>query len=420
MDDSSELWEWLNAAQHRGVQPGLDRMVRLLACLGNPERELRCLHVAGTNGKGSVCAFAESILRAAGYRTGFYSSPHLVDFSERIRINGEPTPRAVVEEGIRHLRRACTTWSQEELPTYFELVTALAFDLFARAGCEVVVLETGLGGRLDATNTAPKIACAITPIALDHMEWLGDSLGRIAREKAGIMRPDIPAVIAPQQAEAADALLLAAREMGVPCKWVTESLAVNFTPGLTGSYQRANAALALELIKAGGFHPSPGEIQQGLSTVSWPGRFQRVKGGRLILDGAHNPHAVRQLVETWREEYGTQQCRLIFGALSDKAPQEMLSILEPIAEELLLVPVASPRSVNPELYLGTLKVPHRILGSLQEALDFALNDSLTRDLQNCDGAGKPQNPPVLLTGSLFLVGEALSLESGASFTPRSQ
>jgi dihydrofolate synthase/folylpolyglutamate synthase len=420
MDDSSELWEWLNAAQHRGVQPGLERMVRLLADLGNPERELRCLHVAGTNGKGSVCAFAESILRAAGHRTGFYSSPHLVDFSERIRINGQPASQTEIEEGIRRLRRACSSWRQEELPTYFELVTALAFDLFSRAGCEVVVLETGLGGRLDATNTAPKIACAITPIALDHQEWLGDSLAGIAREKAGILRPNIPAVFASQHPQAADALLLAAREMGVPCTWVTEPLEDNFTLSLAGSYQRSNAALALELVKAGGFHPSPEEIQQGLAMVSWPGRFHRVMGGRLILDGAHNPHAVRQLVETWREEYGTQQCLLIFGALADKAPQEMLAILEPIAEEIFLVPVASPRSLNPECYLGAIKIPHRILGSLPEALDLALKGSLKDDKNSQDSAGNPRMTPVLLTGSLFLVGEALSLESGAAFTPRSQ
>ncbi len=424
MDDSSDLWAWLNAAQLRGVQPGLERMERLLAALGNPERELRCLHVAGTNGKGSVCAFAESILRAAGYCTGFYSSPHLVDFSERIRIKGVPASRVEIEEGIRRLQRACGTWSEEELPTYFELVTALAFDLFARAGCEVVVLETGLGGRLDATNTAPKIACAITPIALDHTEWLGSTLAEVAREKAGILRAGIPVVLASQQPEAAEALRLAAQQAGAPCTWVTNPVEENFTLGLAGSYQRFNASLALALIRAGGFQPSHEEIQQGLERVFWPGRFQRLQGGywgrELILDGAHNPHAIRQLVETWRGEYGDQQCRLIFGALSDKSPQEMLSLLEPIAEEIFLVPIASSRSANPEFYRGVLNRPYHILGSLSEALHLALGASQDELLKSLGEKKDARNTPVLLTGSLFLVGEALSLESGAVFTPRSQ
>lgn len=190
--------EWLDKFQGRGIVPGLERMERLLAALGNPERSLRCLHVAGTNGKGSVCAFAESVLREGGYSTGLYTSPHLVRFAERIRINGQEVDALLLGEGIDRLKQATEGWPEEEMPTYFELVTALAFDLFARANLDVIVLETGLGGRLDATNTPPKLACAITPIGLDHMEWLGPTLGAIAREKAGILRPGIPAVTAPR------------------------------------------------------------------------------------------------------------------------------------------------------------------------------------------------------------------------------
>ena len=198
--------EWLDKSQGRGIVPGLERMERLLAALGNPERSLRFLHVAGTNGKGSVCAFAESMLREGGYSTGLYTSPHLVRFAERIRINGQEVDALLLGEGIDRLKQATEGWPEEEMPTYFELVTALAFDLFARANLDVIVLETGLGGRLDATNTAPKLACAITPIGLDHMEWLGPTLGAIAREKAGILRPGIPAVTASQEPEALAAL----------------------------------------------------------------------------------------------------------------------------------------------------------------------------------------------------------------------
>lgn len=214
--------QWLMETQSRGVQPGLERMERLLSALGDPHKSLRCLHVAGTNGKGSVCAFAESVLRAAGHRTGLYTSPHLVDFAERIRIAGVNASTAAIEAGIRRLQEATSGWGECNEPTFFELVTALAFDLFARAGCDVVVLETGLGGRLDATNTAPKLACAITPVALDHMEWLGGTLAEIAREKAGIFRSGIPAVIAPQEPGVEATLAEVARKKGVPLTHVRE------------------------------------------------------------------------------------------------------------------------------------------------------------------------------------------------------
>lgn len=417
MDSQSSLWEWLNAAQSRGVQPGLERMVRLLIALGNPEKNLRCLHVAGTNGKGSVCAFAESVLRASGQRTGFYSSPHLVDFAERIRIDGMPASQSEIEAGIQRLQEATYDWSVVELPTYFELVTALAFDLFSRAACDIIVLETGLGGRLDATNTAPKIACAITPIALDHMEWLGESVAAIAREKGGIFRFQVPVVIAPQEEEAAEALRIAAWEVGAPVLWSLGELPLeNMTLGLAGSHQRKNAALALDLLKTAGFHPSEEEIRKGLSSVVWPGRFQRLRGkwprGELILDGAHNLHAVRQLVETWREEFGEQKCRLIFGALCDKDPAGMIAVLESIAEEIFLVPVSSPRSLNPDCYRRTIQTPFRICSSVSEALSLAYEPH--------SATGITPSPPVLLAGSLFLVGEALALHSGAGFLSRSQ
>ena len=415
--DSSPL-QWLMATQDRGVRPGLLRMERLLAELGHPERNLRCLHVAGTNGKGSVCAFAESILLASGHRAGLYTSPHLVDFSERVRIAGKPVADRELEEGILRLRKANDSLfpeSDADQPTFFELTTALALDLFARAGCDVVILETGLGGRLDATNLAPKVACAITPIALDHTEWLGETLGEIAREKAGILRSGITVVTSPQEMEAAETLTAVALETGAPIEWVNEPVSANFQLGLSGSYQRQNAALALALIRAGGFDPSPGSVERGLADVVWPGRFQRMRRGRLILDGAHNVHAVKQLVATWREEFGTERCRLIFGALDDKDPLQLLSLLEPIASEILLVPVSSPRSSDPGFlanHPAGKGVPRRVFGSLKEALAEVNAGEL-------DGGHSPQ-APVLVTGSLYLVGEALAMEAGCRFAPLSQ
>ena len=408
MDFKQSPLQWLLATQSRGIQPGLDRMRRLNAALGNPEQRLKCLHVAGTNGKGSVCAFAESMLREDGHHTGLYTSPHLVDFSERIRIDGHPVAMKDLEEGIGRLQEVTKSWREQELPTFFELATALAFHLFAHAECDIVVLETGLGGRLDATNTAPKVACAITPIAWDHTEWLGESIQEIAREKAGIFRAGIPAVIAPQLEEAAATLHALAAEKGLPALWGGDHLTDRFALGLAGSYQKSNASLALNLLHAGGFHPSEDSIRHGLANVSWPGRFQRIREGKLILDGAHNLHAARQLVQTWREEFGSQKCRLIFGALADKDPAAMLSELESIAEEILLVPVASPRSMKLSSLQGNLHVPFLLCHDLKEALDQAFNACL------------PDPSPVLLTGSLFLVGEALALDIGKDVTLRSQ
>jgi dihydrofolate synthase/folylpolyglutamate synthase len=385
-------------------------MERLLAALGNPEKNLRCLHVAGTNGKGSVCAFTESILRKGGLRTGLYTSPHLVDFAERIRIDGKMIGTAVLEGGIQRLRTATERWADEERPTFFELVTALAFDCFARAGCDVVVLETGLGGRLDATNTAPKLACAITPIARDHTEWLGNTLGEIAREKAGIFRIAIPAVIAPQEPETASALVAVAQEIGTSCEFIKAPLE-GVPLGLSGTHQRWNAALAAALVRAGGFRFSEEVMSGGLREAAWPGRFQRLRGGQLILDGAHNPHAARQLVSTWREEFGEDRCRLIFGALTDKEPESLLRELSVLASEILLVPVASPRSADPAVLAAKATgsgVPTRVFASLKEALGELFKQ------------GAASEPPVLLAGSLFLVGEALALEAGTGVLPRSQ
>ena len=408
--DSSPL-DWLKATQSRGIRPGLERMERLLAALGNPEKSLRCLHVAGTNGKGSVSAFAESLLRASGHRVGLYTSPHLVDFSERIRIDGVNAGAEELGEGIRRIQEATEGWITADQPTFFELVTALAFDLFNRAGCEVVVLETGLGGRLDATNLAPKLACAITPIALDHTEWLGATLPEIAREKAGIFRLGIPTVIASQEADAAAALAIVAEELGTPIQWITEPLPRATALGLAGSHQRHNAALALALVSAAGFELGEESVARGLVSVTWPGRFQRLLGGKLILDGAHNVHAARQLVATWREEFGGQRCRLIFGALADKDPAALLAELAPLAEEILLVPVASERGVDPGLLAelaAFLEVPTRVYGTLGQAMATVESSDVARQT------------PVLLTGSLFLVGEALVLLSGDEVTLRSQ
>lgn len=429
---------WLFSTQRYGITLDLKTMQRLLDALGNPEQKISVLHIAGTNGKGSVSAIAESILRAAGYRTGLYTSPHLVDFSERICLNGVPIEEVSLEKGIKRLQVATRGW--EQLPTFFELTTALAFDYFAEQKCEMVVLETGLGGRLDATNLAAyKMACALTPISLDHQLFLGETLSLIAKEKAGIMRSGVPVVSASQGPEATAVFKQEAFCLGAPLHFITVPVAPERSLALLGSHQRWNAALAMALVSHCGLAISQEAITQGLKTVSWPGRFQPFLVGALpsenllILDGAHNEAGAAQLVATWKEFFQKERCTLIFGALQDKEWKKMLPVLRKIAAKIIVVPVASPRSVPALDVVNFLRKENasrqdfeavESAPSLSKALEkvtsnkeiFPLSasekcsffDFLKKRKKNLLSK-KPFEAPVLVAGSLFLVGEALAL-----------
>jgi dihydrofolate synthase/folylpolyglutamate synthase len=384
----SEALAWLYSTQQFGIKLGLENTHRLLAALDHPERACRFLHVAGTNGKGSTCAMLDSVLRAAGHRTGLYTSPHLVDFRERIRVNGEMIPEVDVARILTRLRDATCGW--DHAPTYFELSTVLALRHFADADVEFVVLETGMGGRLDSTNAVTPIVSVLTPIAMDHAQWLGDTLAKIAAQKAGILKPGVPAVSAAQEPAAAAVLEACASEVGVSLEFVREPLDLPLSLG--GSHQKANAALAVAALRAARIDIPDAELRQGLATAQWPGRFQRI-GDRFVLDGGHNPHAVAQLVRTWREEFGEERPLVVFGALSDKDYPAMLETLAGIADELWIVPVRSARATNPETLATVAPMPARIF----ESLDAALAEA--------GGQGRR----VLVTGSLFLVGEALEI-----------
>ncbi|MFA7233890.1 MAG: folylpolyglutamate synthase/dihydrofolate synthase family protein [Terrimicrobiaceae bacterium] len=382
-----ESLTWLNSTQFFGIKLGLDNTRRLLDHLGNPDRHARIFHVAGTNGKGSVCAMLDSILRAEGLRSGLYTSPHLCDFRERARVNGNMISKEATAELLTRLQDLCKDWAHS--PTFFELTTALALAHFAREECDAVILETGMGGRLDATNATTPVVSIITPIAMDHAEWLGDSISEIAAEKAGIIKPGIPAVSAPQTPEAAGVLRAKASGCGSPLTFVEHPHAGDV--GLEGAHQKWNASLAVSAIQASGFSPKNAAVVGGLRDVRWPARFHRV-GDRIILDGAHNPHATTTLVETWREHFGSQNPSIIFGAMKDKDCREMLAILSKIAASFFFVPVASPRTAAPEELLRTAKCPGKIFPSLPAAIDSAMTEA----------------PPILITGSLFLAGEALA------------
>lgn len=386
-----ESLAWLNSTQFFGIKLGLENTRQLLANLGNPERSLRIIHVAGTNGKGSVCAMLDSIFRAAGLKSGLYTSPHLRDFRERVLLNGSMIPKESTAQILTRLHDFCEDWTHS--PTFFELATALALAHFAREKCDIVILETGMGGSLDATNAATPIVSIITPIAMDHAEWLGDSIENIAAEKAGIIKPGIPVVSAPQTDAAAEVIRSKAATCGSRLTFVDESYAGQV--GLEGTHQKWNASLAISAIRAAGFSPGDATIAAGLRDVHWPARFQRI-GDRIILDGAHNPHSAAALVETWRGKFGSEKPTIIFGAMKDKDYREMLAVLSKIAASFHFVPVISPRSSAPAELLHSTPCPARMFSTLPAAIDSALAAS----------------PPVLITGSLFLAGEALDVLTG--------
>jgi dihydrofolate synthase/folylpolyglutamate synthase len=381
-----ESLAWLYATQQFGIKLGLENIRGLLQALGDPQEHLSFLHVAGTNGKGSVCAILDAILRASGRRTGLYTSPHLVDFRERIRVDGEKIPRQSVANGLTILREISAGWNHS--PTFFEIATALALHHFAEERCDLVVLETGMGGALDATNAVVPLVSVITPIALDHTRWLGSTLAEIAREKAGIIKSGVPVVSARQTPEAAAVLAQRAASAGSSLEFI-EAPFEKAEIGLRGIHQKENAAVAVAALRAARVEVCDDAVGQGLRDVRWPGRFQ-VVDERIVLDACHNPHAAAQLLVNWRDAYGMEKATVIFGALADKDYSAMLRILEPISREVLLVPISSERSAAPEALAAACTIQHRIFQSVKEALEAS--------------RGR-----VLVTGSLFLVGEALQV-----------
>jgi dihydrofolate synthase/folylpolyglutamate synthase len=383
-----EALEWLHGSQATGIKLGLENTHRLLAALDHPERKTKFLHVAGTNGKGSVCAMLDSVLRRAGFRTGLYTSPHLVDFRERIRVDGKMIPAEAVASGLSRLREAVRDW--EHGPTFFELATVLALDHFAREGCDIVVLETGMGGRLDSTNAVIPLVSTITPVDLDHKEWLGDTIEKIAFEKAGIIKPGIPVVCSPQHPDAERVLRARANELSSSLTLVDRPW--NGPVGLRGEHQKWNAAVAAAMLRAADLKIPDDALREGLANVEWPARFQKI-GERFLIDGAHNAHSAAALVATWRESFGDAQATVVFGALRDKDHAEMLQILAPIAARFFFVPVDSERAESPKLFHPPAGIPAERPASIADAIHRALDF----------------NESVLITGSLFLAGEALRI-----------
>ena len=414
---------YLGQTRRFGMKLGLDSMRELARELGSPQGQLRFIHIAGTNGKGSTAAFCESCLRAAGFRVGLYTSPHLVSVRERIQINREMISEADFAEGMEAVKNAAARLGQE--PTFFELMTALALWYLGREKVDWVVWETGLGGRLDATNIVTPEICIITNIGLDHQQYLGPTLAEIAAEKAGILKPRVPVISALEEGAAAEVIREHASALGALLTLVREQVRADdlglshgrqigfighhrFPLGLMGPHQVYNAACAVAAMR--GISLEENAIAMGLESASWPGRFEILSERPLVvIDGAHNPAAMAMLVETWRAflaaKFGWKpeeidgRARIVFASVADKDISEMAHLLRPLAKEIALVRLANERGADP-----------RQLAPAFGGLPVTCYDSVADAWQSVQDADS--SSVTLITGSLFLVGEMLARRQG--------
>jgi dihydrofolate synthase/folylpolyglutamate synthase len=407
----------------RSAKLGLDRMQALLDALGNPQQHFRIVHVAGTNGKGSTCAMIASGLQVAGSRTGLYTSPHLLEPTERIRIEGRELTQGAFTEAFDAVHavaeRMLARGELDAHPSYFETVTAMGFWAFAQAGVEWAVIEVGLGGRLDATNVVQPELAVITPIDFDHEAWLGHSIESIAGEKAGILKPRVPALTSAQRPEALAVLRQRALDLQVPlyqtADWPTRDVQVHadgarfemqagpFRPRapllvecpLRGAYQSVNAHTAAAALDLLGLQPN--QIEQGIRSVRWPGRLQQVAfHPDVFLDGAHNPAGCAALAQYIRQVKGDRPVWLVFGVMRDKAISEMAAHLFPCADHLLLTAPRQPRALRPEAMIEEAgETPYTLAADLAAALELVRQ--------------APPNALVFIAGSLFLVAEAAAV-----------
>jgi dihydrofolate synthase/folylpolyglutamate synthase len=403
----------LRGGEHAGMRQGLERIEGLLDALGRPEERYRLLQVAGTNGKGSVAVMLAAILRSAGHRVGLYTSPHLVSFRERIRVDGQPIAEDDVVDGVETLGTPAARLDA----TMFEATTALALDHFAREGVDVAVLEVGLGGRLDATTVGTPEVAVIARVDLDHQAVLGSTLAAIAGEKAAIIRGGV-AVSAAQAPEAERVIVERAAAVGVPLLLEGRDLSVQVErrdpdgqhlsasgPGwslaglqlaMPASYQPSNALLAVAAARQ--LDASEQAVRDGLARAWWPGRFQILRRGAgcLVLDGAHNPAGARALAVSLRDVFDGRPAAFVLGILRDKDAPGIVDELAPVADRFVLVASSNPRAWAPDALRAVVAAagrPVAMAGSPAEALALAERTAAT--------------PIVCVAGSLSLVGDVL-------------
>jgi dihydrofolate synthase/folylpolyglutamate synthase len=421
------VFDWLYGLAQFGIKFGLENMRAITAALGRPERAFRSIHVAGTNGKGSVTAMVDAALRAAGVRTGRYTSPHLLDLSERFVIDGTPVSQVELRDAVATVRDAVGRLRAGAVldvhPTFFEVTTAVAFELFRRRAVDVAVCEVGLGGRLDATNVLSPMACAITSIGFDHQQYLGRTLAEIAAEKAGIIKPATRVVLGPVAVEASEVISRRAQELSAPLLRALDDVSLGnitelsdgrqqfslrtpahdyrtLTLPLAGRHQIQNAIVAvrlLEQVTAAGLPIAPGAIVDGLADVRWEGRLQRIRVDErreVLLDAAHNEQGAAALADYLASHPPASP--LVFAVMRDKDIEPILRTLAPCVSSIVLTRASNPRSADPSDVAALLErvAPHlrvRVAGSPLLALTQAWEES----------------PFVLVSGSIFLLADVM-------------
>jgi len=415
----------LFALEQFGIKLGLDNIRTILAALGHPERSWKSIHIAGTNGKGSVAAMVECGLRAAGLATGRYTSPHLDRIEERVAINGRPIDRATFETVTAHVLHvidaSASTGTLKAPPTFFEVSTAIAFEIFTRAGVDVAVVEVGLGGRFDATNVLTPSITAITSIAFDHERHLGHTLSEIAFEKAGIAKPGVPLVIGRVPAEAAARIATVAREVEAPIVDAHATTDRNYPPltlALAGRHQLDNAAVAVAILErwsASVGHISTEAIVTGLTQCEWPARLEWLRvpaGGELLIDAAHNPAGAIALA-SYLQDTGSGKLPIVFAAMADKDLKNMIAPLVPVASVFIATTVPHARARTADQLAGEIRrmtsVPVEAVASPLAAVARALEPTFAEAT-----GGGPQR--AVACGSIYMVGplRARLIEAGAT------
>ena len=419
---------YLFSLEKIGIKFGLENIRFLLENLGNPQENYPSIHISGTNGKGSTAQFITAILIAAGYRVGTYTSPHLIDFAERIQINASPISKDIITEGLFRIRRYIGSDKYRErefVPTYFEVSTALAFWCFAREEVDVAVVETGMGGRLDATNVLDPTVSVITNIALEHQEYLGNTLTEIAYEKAGIIKPGRPLVLGETDPDLVPLFEKRCQELQAefyPAVGDVEVLEENnngsrfhirgndivyddLQIGLLGRFQVDNACLAVRVcgqLNSTGWEISEESLRTGLKSAAWPGRMHVLqKKPWVVADGAHNPQAAASLMENIRCFFNFRRLLLIFGCMRDKDILETIGKFLPAAERIILTRSKSDRAEDPQNILNMIdreacRAKSVVIQDAQSAVEMALDEAGADDM-------------VLITGSLYVVGDILPM-----------
>jgi len=412
-----ESVSWLYGLQKLGVKFGLSKTSNLLKAFGNPHRGQRYIHIAGTNGKGSVGALLESVLIKSGLKVGLYTSPHLVSFTERFRINREGMEKKEVAPLIKELKEVI---EDREPPTFFELTTAMALIYFSRSGVDIGIVEVGMGGRLDATNVITPMVSVITNIGLDHQEFLGNHILDIAKEKGGIIKKGVAVVTGVTQPSIVRLFESRCKERGAPFWRVGHHVRYRRLPsgllgyyglgkrlsnlriGLNGRFQFRNAALALltfEILETKGLTIPDEAVRSGLADPSWPGRLETVSfDPAIILDGAHNPSAMRSLAYAIKSDFDFRQLIVVLGIMGDKDIANILKEILPLATRVIYTRATYHRAADPQILMEQGKrfgKTGEVHATIPAAIDRARNLADKRDL-------------ILITGSLYTVGEAKS------------